>query len=525
MLPTPTPVTSFPVGVPAGQQPSVFVFDSTNGFPLYLLNPDSQNNWPASTVKMMTFILMRQFHSADWTSGTVTVTNADVTQPYSGVTLSGPAFAVGDVVTWEGLAYAGALASAFDAMAAAARVIGSDGAGTGGLAGFVTLMNTKASSLGLTNTTFFDPYGGSETFSPDVVRNIMSARDLATLTKQCMADPVLRDIAVTATKGIAVTGGSPRTVTVNHDDALVNGPLVSPAGFKDPRFLGGKIGGWAIGSTKQYSQGGVWTSPAGYEVVIAVLGSIANQARILDVTGIVGMMLRDFPYLAVGIAASDPSWNNVTMLVGGNGSITDESQVGRALTVTGVTPTGPAVVGGSSASMSYTAVANVVSAADAADLEPGSGNYTDDLQWAGVGEPAGGVENVWIFKSGGATNKECAFNWIGGVITLFASSDGSNWVQASATYDADSRAVLWNGAPRHLAVCKNGSTHTLYIAGQQITTVSVGTVFDGTAALQIGCGSFTLSALGNYAEYRRTVGTARYTTGVIGVDGYRFPRQ
>lgn len=94
----------------------------------------------------------------------------------------------GEVLTLEELLYAVAVGSANDAAVALAEFI------SGTETEFVSLMNTRAKELGLTNTNFVNCSGLSES---DVLYNEMSAADIASLAMHAMKVPELMSFVST----------------------------------------------------------------------------------------------------------------------------------------------------------------------------------------------------------------------------------------------------------------------------------------------------------------------------------------
>jgi hypothetical protein len=528
--PQPDVITSFPVGHPSGQKPSVHVRDITNGYDLYTLNADSPSEYPASTVKLMTVLLAYEYHSADWTSGSVTVTADDLEQPIGGLTVDMVGFTEDDVVSWEGLAYGMMHPSGADACYAAARVIGTEiyvaagSTGTTGVERFVERMNSRAAELGMADATFTDPFGGSKTLGPDVVRNVMSARDLSTLCEEALSHTAIRNICGAVSGEIEVTGVNARTIATTQYNRFVNGPTAVQAGISDAGIVGGKNGVWSIsGVPINHNLTQIWVSPEGYEVVVTTIGSISLVSQMLDQRGLIYSLLRDFPYLygseSVG---TDASWSNVKLLVGSDGSIVDESSVGRALTITSVTVGDPVVEGSGGAV--FNAVTDAVTAADAADITVGSGDLTAEVWYGGNGTtPA----SEYIFFGKYAVGQaEWLVNEFNGNLQIFASADGSGLSSTvGRLLSSDDRPVFHNGAPRHIAIVKSGSVWYLYLDGERMgNTLNVATAFNGTAPLSMGLGAISLSALGTLDEFRATFGTARYTAAMVTLSGRKFPR-
>lgn len=531
----PNVITTMIVGNPSGQQPKLVVRDMTNDWDLYTKNPDTVYNAPASTTKLMTLLLMWEYKQSVWTN-TVTVVTADVTQPYAGINLSSAGLQANDVISWEDLAYCANLPSGFDACWCAARIIGNElyaaagNTGTQGLTRFVERMNARAAELGMTNATFFDPGGTATTFSPTVNRNMMSARDLSIITEYVYSIPTMRTIGGTVTRNITITGVNARTMAKKHACRFVNGPVFgTQADVKDSVVIAGKSGSWQVTGLNAFSTALVMTTPSGYEVSLVNLGSETAFGQMLDVRGIMYSLLKDFPYLLGSeVIGTDASFANVELLIGGDGSIADESNNSRTLTNTSVTVGSP-VISDSTGAVAVNASSDGLTVADASDLVIGSGNLTIELWWAGAGTPpSDGVEYLFAAKAS-AGQREFALNYFSGGFNLFVSSDGSNWTSALlyslsvAGSVASEKGTLFNGAPRHIALVKNGSAWNMYLCGDKLATgVTVSTPFNGTAAL---AAVFPGSALlGTIDDYRVTYGVARYTGGVVTLSPRKFPR-
>ena len=115
--------------------------------------------------------------------------------------------AKGDVISLEDLLYALMLRSANDAACAVACHI------SGSPEAFVSLMNEKASSLGLENTRFANPHG-----LPDE-GHYTTARDYAVLTVYAMKNEVFRRIVSSPSHTVILNGSEKRYVT-NHNRLL-----------------------------------------------------------------------------------------------------------------------------------------------------------------------------------------------------------------------------------------------------------------------------------------------------------------
>lgn len=523
-------MTSFPIGNLAGQQPSVYVGDIDNDFDLYELNPDAPTEYPASCVKLMTLLLAYEYKSSVWTSEAVTLTSDDVTPPIPALDSAG--FLAGDVTTFEGLAYGLLLPSGFDACQCIARIVGdllySNAGNTGnqGVVRFVERMNERGTELGLTNSTFTDPFGGSKTFSPTVVRNIMSARDLAKVCVQTFTHSALRGIASTPTHGVAVTGGSPRTITMTNFSRFINGPTASQAGISDPNVIASKNGIWVQSDNGifRYNIATIWTTPSGTEVVIVTMGSKTLFGAMLDQRGLMYSIPRDFEYLADHTPITDAHFGNVKMLL--SDTLTDDSSVSRSVIAHSVGTTSP-LIDESTASALLNANSDYLYTDDAADISVTSNDMTTEVWYSGLGAEPGGEAILFCKWDSGANQREWLIERGGaGGIDLYVSTNGSSasFVNVIGTGD-DVGATFFNGAPRHVAIVKEGSTWAVYLDGERMAnTITAAAAFNGTAPLSLGYTLSSVSATGSYDDFRATFGTARYSMEMVTLNARKFPR-
>lgn len=522
--PVPPDILTPIVGDPSGQMPNVHVRDTTMGWDLYTRNPDTLFNYPASVVKLMTVLLAYEYHVGDWTS-TITVAASDCGQPLAGLTLDIVGLDTGDVVSWEQLAYAILLPSAGDACQVVARKIGAEllgGSPTDADAriAFVARMNARAAELDM-DSVFTDAFGGCQQASPPTIRNQMTARDMSKLCEETMSHSALRTIAQTAVYSLVIASGpNPRTLTCNGYSPFTNGPYFNRQGVRDTRVEGGKNGVWELDSMWHHNCTLIWTAPNGNEIVISTLDSKSPWGCVLDQKGIMYSILRDFPYLwdesDIGI---DPLWTDVKVLLGDG--LIDESDVGRTVTLTSVTEGDPVIAGSTGAAV-LDALTDAVGFADAADLSVGADNMCVEQWYAGPG--AAPASDEWVFFSkwdGG--QKEWVVDYYQGFFQIFASADGSGQSSAAVmTVDPFDRNVFFNGAPRHIAYVKDGSTWACYLNGERMsTTLSIGTAFDGTAPLRVGLP--TVSALGRVDDFRFT-SDPRYTDYMVTLTALPFPR-
>ena len=149
---------------------AVMLFDADSGTILFQKNID-QKIEPASTTKIMTLVLALENGNMD---DIVTVSSKAAGQ--LGSTLI-PKLKNGEEVVFEDLINGMMMASGNDAAMAVAEHLGDT------VDGFVTMMNAKASELGMTNTHFVTPHGLHD---PD---HVTTARDMAMLTQYALHNP------------------------------------------------------------------------------------------------------------------------------------------------------------------------------------------------------------------------------------------------------------------------------------------------------------------------------------------------
>lgn len=532
-MPTPTVNTSPIVGYSGGQTRYVHVRDVSNGYDLYTSGANTSFSYFASLTKMMTVLLVMEYKSSVLDSETVTLDATDVAQPYSGISESDAGFINGDTTTFRGLLYGILLPSGFDACQAAARIVGdyiyaqAGNTGTSGRTRFIERMNARAAELGMSSTTFYDAFGnGTDANVPNA--NVSTARDLSLVCKSMMDYPDVRTIARTPTFGVAVGGSSARTITMTGYNRFINGPTNNQSGVSDSTVLGGKNGTWVIGGSKHFNLSQLWRSPNGTEVVFTVLNATTIYELMLDVRGLMYTIVKDFPYLDDSAIPGDSSYASVKLLVGFDGSIVDESAVGRTLTTNSVTVGNPLIYkADTSGGGVYNDAGDYITAADAADLRVGSGDMTVEGWFSGDGTHTPASEFVFFAKAEHtpSVNREYLVEVFNNSIELFASADGTNWqFFIGYTMEAAETNTFFNGAPRHVALVKSGTTWALYVNGERFANTLSFDAVGTTAKAVIGYYASAASFIGGTDDFRITMGVARYTPAMVTLDPRRFPR-
>lgn len=178
---------------------SACLLDADSGKVLYSKNSHKQMPM-ASTTKVMTAIIALEAS---------TPLSKEISIPKEAVGIEGSSIylAEGEKITIEALLYALLLSSANDAAIAIAIAI------CGNVEDFVSLMNKKASSLGLTNTHFVNPHGLYDE------NHYTTAYDLARLMAYATKNPTFVEISGCAKKVFPKEDNGVR-VYINHNKLL-----------------------------------------------------------------------------------------------------------------------------------------------------------------------------------------------------------------------------------------------------------------------------------------------------------------
>lgn len=144
----------------------------------------NQRRYPASTTKIMTFIITAE-NVSDWDTTYVPVKQdvIDGLDPES--TVMGLSSHIGEQVSVRNLLYGLMLPSGNDAALVLADYVG------GGVSEFAEKMNAKAAELGCSNTHFANPHG---LYDPD---HYTTARDMALIAKHAMTIPGFMEVCNT----------------------------------------------------------------------------------------------------------------------------------------------------------------------------------------------------------------------------------------------------------------------------------------------------------------------------------------
>ena len=241
---------------------------------------------PASITKMMTALVLLQ-HKSTLTdlAETTTVMSDAISEGTSA------SFQPGDVVSLHDLLAFAMLPSDNAAAAMLGYVIGCHllgGTPTYAQAKtrFVTQMNTQASALGMSATTYINAHG--------LGNNASSPLDTNTLMAVLVKKRVLRDIwRFSSWNASVVRGGS--TITVE-----------SPAGYGNgyPGMVGGKGGSL----TGLFNRGILWEAPNGHMIALTTFGSPTIGDLSADSAAIIAALPTDYPALATPATAFTPAY-------------------------------------------------------------------------------------------------------------------------------------------------------------------------------------------------------------------------
>lgn len=214
---------------------------------------------PASTVKMMTAIVMRQWVPDVDLDDVVSVTAADIVGGSTANLMNG------DNLTYRVLAYGALVPSGNDAAHCIARNVGAlIIAGIGGGSSdpytrFVEEMNTQAAVFGLSTAVFADAMGTD-------VGDMMSAEDVSSLMDEMATDSFLVTVAGTLNYTMVITGANARSYGVTNF-------FVPGTAF--PEHVASKYG---ITVAAGYCIALLWDTPSDGRRITVVMGEATEAA-------------------------------------------------------------------------------------------------------------------------------------------------------------------------------------------------------------------------------------------------------
>lgn len=235
---------------------SALVMNANTGKILYQKNMDSVRPI-ASISKLMSAMVLLDAKLNMFEDITIT---ADEIDRLKG---TGSRLSVGTTLTRGELLHLGLMSSENRAIHALGRTY------PGGMSAFVAAMNSKARSLGMNNTHFYEPTG----LDP---RNVSTARDLSVMVRAANKYPQIRSLSTSNYGQVYTSAG--RMQTFKNTNSLV------------------RDGSWDIslqktGYIKEAGRSMVLQAQMGSEpVVIVVLGSSSSSSRVNDARALSSMI-------------------------------------------------------------------------------------------------------------------------------------------------------------------------------------------------------------------------------------------
>lgn len=247
-----TPIFASNTSEPNLDAKAAILIDNKTKKVLYTKN-ENQKMYPASTTKILTAIIaiencnMSDIVTADYDE------IMSIPEGYATADIQ-----IGEQLTVEQLLQLLLIHSANDAANILAKYVG------GSVDSFVSIMNTKANELGLSNSHFTNAYGKHDE------NHYSSASDLATIFEYCLQNDTFRKIAGSASCSIPITN--------KHDARAYDttNELIIPGNSNYYRYV-------TVGKTGYTSQAGGCLVSAAYkedlELISVILGS---NDRFLD---------------------------------------------------------------------------------------------------------------------------------------------------------------------------------------------------------------------------------------------------
>ena len=206
-----------PMAPPPISADAVFVTDISTGTELFAQNADEPLP-PASLTKIVSALVVLERANLE---DTVEILEDDLVSPEE----SQVGLKAGDRLSVRDLLHGMLIPSGNDATLALARHVGATALGEGAsaeqaVAEFVSMMNAKAAELGATTSHFSNPTG------IDAVRHVMSARDIAILTKAALQNSLFSEI-VAKTEAVLTSEVVPDGYRVTTTNQLLSEGIVT----------------------------------------------------------------------------------------------------------------------------------------------------------------------------------------------------------------------------------------------------------------------------------------------------------
>ena len=243
---------------------AALLIDSKTDKVLYSKNSD-ERKYPASTTKIITAILTIENCNLD---DIVTVDYDSIMQVPSGYTVA--ALQVGEQLTVKQLLQVMLIHSANDAANVLAKFVG------GSIENFATMMNSKLTEIGCTNSHFTNPSGKHDD------DHYTTAIDLAKMMKYCMKNETFRELMASKNCIIPETNKYEERVFINSNDLLIKDTREIDSNYYYPYAIAGKTGYTAEAKNCLVSV----SVKDDLELICVVLGALRTEdglsARIID---------------------------------------------------------------------------------------------------------------------------------------------------------------------------------------------------------------------------------------------------
>ncbi|MDF3058642.1 MAG: D-alanyl-D-alanine carboxypeptidase [Rariglobus sp.] len=239
------------------------VIDAATGKPLFEDNADFISP-PASVTKLMTFLVVHDAIAARRLTLATPVTATALDQSMGGTQVN---LAAGETFSVEELLYALMVESANDAAQALSHAAASD------RTAFVALMNARAQSLGMRNTTFRSPHGlppGSKNIADG---DLTTPRDLAILSRELVLHTDVLRYASTRTRPFGAGARAEPLHMLNHNKLL--GKVEGLDGLKTGYTRGA---GFCLAATAQRGD---------KRIIVVTMGSPTSKGRDLRIAALV----------------------------------------------------------------------------------------------------------------------------------------------------------------------------------------------------------------------------------------------
>ena len=287
---------------------AVYSVDVTRGFELFSKNADEALPM-GSTAKIATALTVRKYLTD--LDQHITIDESDpVSDPLE---FSNMGLKAGMVLTVHDLLYGLLIPSGNDAAHAFARVIGANlpGGDTDPQQAFIDAMNQEAASLGATNTHFATVDG------LDGPNHHTTARDLALLAKNLLADPVLAEIVATYQKSVTTLDESKTELGLTNTNKLLPGAEGGVATVIGVKTGSTDVAGGCLVIAEKQGDNTVITVILGSDLEYATDGSgYAVDARWDDVATVRTAMTQDYAWHSLtnsdditGLSAELSAWS------------------------------------------------------------------------------------------------------------------------------------------------------------------------------------------------------------------------